>query len=163
MSPKDAIRSSIGLSERVIRAYINDLSDSDLLIRAVPGMNCVAWQLGHLISTERRLMEMVAPGVSPELPVGFAEAHNKEASGSDEHSGFRTLAEYQAVWKSQRSATLDALESFPESELDRTDPDRFPPFAPTAGAIFMMCGNHPLMHAGQFVPVRRLTGKPITI
>jgi hypothetical protein len=33
--------------------------------------------------------------------------------------------------------------------------------APTVGALFLLGANHELMHAGQFVVVRRKLGKPI--
>ena len=59
MSPKDALRLSIGMSEYIVNAYINDLDDAELLIRPVPGMNHIAWQLGHLIASERNFVEMV--------------------------------------------------------------------------------------------------------
>ena len=65
MSPKDALRLSIGMSDYIINAYINDLDDADLLIRPVPGMNHIAWQLGHLIAAERTFIEMVKPGLVP--------------------------------------------------------------------------------------------------
>ena len=29
---------------------IDDLSDSDLMVRPAPGCNHIAWQLGHMIS-----------------------------------------------------------------------------------------------------------------
>jgi hypothetical protein len=34
-------------------------------------------------------------------------------------------------------------------------------YAPTVGAALTMLGAHPMMHAGQFVTVRRKLGKPI--
>ena len=36
-------------------------------------------------------------------------------------------------------------------------------YAPTVGAVLNLIGVHDLMHAGQFVPVRRMHGKPIRI
>jgi hypothetical protein len=34
---------------------------------------------------------------------------------------------------------------------------------PTAGHIYLLIATHGLMHAGQFVPVRRKLGKPVVI
>jgi len=162
MSAKDVIRSSAGLSQQVIDSYLDGLTDKDILIRAVPGMNHIAWQLGHLIVSERGMAELVKPGSSPALPEGFAEAHGREATSIDDPSKFRSLAEYKALWKAQREATLAVLDSTPESDYDRTD-ESFPPYAPTVSALLLMTANHPLMHAGQFVAVRRLLNKPISI
>ncbi len=59
-----------------------------------------------------------------------------------------------------REASLAALEKVPDAALDQ--PTGIP-YAPTVGALFLMIGNHPLMHAGQFAVVRRKLGKPIAI
>ncbi len=163
MSPKDALRLSIGMSDYIINAYIGDLSDADLIIRPVPGMNHIAWQLGHLISAERRFVEMVKPGSCPALPAGFDEAHTKETTTLDDPAKFYPLARYQELWKAQREATLAVLDSVPESDLDRTDPEKYPEWAPTVAALLAMSGTHALMHCGQFVAVRRQLGKPIVI
>jgi len=163
MSPKDALRLSIGMSDYIINAYIGDLSDADLFIRPVPGMNHIAWQLGHLIAAEHRFVEMVQPGSCPALPAGFDEAHSKEMTTIDEPSKFCTLAKYQDLWKAQRAATLAVLNSVPESDLDKTDPEKYPEWAPTVAALLAMTGTHALMHCGQFVAVRRQLGKPVAI
>ena len=46
-------------------------------------------------------------------------------------------------------------------ELERAEAMR--DYAPTIGAVFNLIGLHAMMHAGQFVPVRRMLGKPILI
>jgi hypothetical protein len=163
MSPKDLIRLNLAASERFINTYLADLSDADLLVRPVPGMNHIAWQLGHLIAAERIFVEKIRPGACPPLPEGFAEAHNKQAASSDDPAQFLSREKYQEVWKAQRDATMSVLEGLPEAELDRTDPEKFPPFAPNVAALLAMCSTHPLMHCGQFVAVRRKLGKPVTI
>jgi hypothetical protein len=163
MSPKDAIRLGIDSSQMIIDAYIGDLGDADLLVRPMPGMHNIAWQLGHLIGAERHFMEIVKPGASPELPGGFTEAHSKEAAESGDDSKYLSKAAYQDLWKAQRAATLAVLDGAPEADLDKPDTEKYPHFAPTLAAIFAMCGTHALMHCGQFVAVRRKLGKPVVI
>lgn len=162
MSAKDVIRSSVETAHLVVDSYLDGLTDTDILVRAVPGMNHIAWQLGHLIDSERAMIDLVKPGASPALPEGFAEAHSKETTTSDDPTKFRSLEEYKALWKTQRDATAAVLDATPESEYGRTDPS-FPPYASSVGALLLMTANHPLMHAGQFVAVRRLLNKPISI
>ncbi len=73
MNAKDAIRSSANLSTLILKTYISDLDDADLMRRPVEGCNHLAWQLGHLISSEVELLESVAPGKGsscpPDLPM----------------------------------------------------------------------------------------------
>ncbi len=162
MNSKDVIKNTLDTSKMIMDSYTGDLADADLLVRPVEGMNHIAWQIGHLIGTERHFAEMIHPGSSPTLPADFEEGHGRKAFTIDDPSKFYSLARYRELWDAQRKATLAIIESLPDSELDRTDP-KFPPFAPTVGAVLNLVGTHPLMHAGQFVAVRRKLGKPIAI
>ncbi|WP_165244885.1 DinB family protein [Paludisphaera soli] len=163
MTAKDLIRSAYGSSEMIMKRYLDGLTREDLLIRAVPGMNHLAWQIGHLIAGERMMVEMIRPGSSPALPEGFEEAHSTKNAGDDDASKFLGPDEYTALWRTQREATLSLLDSMPDEELDRKDPEKFPAFAPTVGTLIHLAGTHPILHAGQFVPVRRLKGLPIAV
>jgi hypothetical protein len=163
MSPNDALKLSLNMSDFIINSYIGDLSDADLLIRPVPGMNHIAWQLGHLIAAEHRFVEMVKPGSCPELPAGFDAAHTKETTTIDDPAKFYPLAKYQELWQAQRAATLAVLDSVSEADMDTTAPEKYPEWAPTIAALLAMGGTHALMHCGQFVAVRRLLGKPVLI
>jgi hypothetical protein len=162
MHTKDAIRQSMTLGDRIADAYLKDLGDADLLARPVAGMNHIAWQLGHLIGSERNMVENVKPGSCPPLPEGFEEGHGRQTFGLDDPSKYYPLARYQELRRAQRAATLAVLEELSDADLDRADP-KFPPFAPTAGALMHMVGLHVLMHAGQWVAVRKSLGKPVTI
>ena len=162
MTAKDAIRSQINMSAMIVEGYLKDLSDAEILLRPVPGMNHIAWQLGHLIASERNFAEKVRPGSSPPLPEGFTEAHDRDQTTSDDPERFLPLARYQELGKAQRDATLAVLDALPDDELDRADPD-FPDFMPTVGAILGMVSAHPMMHCGQFVAVRRALNKPIAM
>lgn len=162
MNAKDVILNSMNTGEMVINAYIGDLEDKDLLIRAEPGMNHIAWQLGHLIGAERHFVEMVKPGASPALPPDFEEGHGRDKHKEDDPSKYYSRAKYQELLKAQRDASKAVLEGLSEEELARSGPE-FPAFAPSAMALMNMCGTHALMHAGQFVAVRRKLGKPVSI
>ena len=161
MNAKDAIRSSANVSMMVLKSYISDLEDSELLKRPTKGCNHIAYQIGHLISSEVQLLEMVAPGQSIGLPEGFAAAHSKEQAGDDDPAHFHDKATYLQLFDKVREATLAALDAYPESDLDKEAPEEMRSFCPTMGDVFTLIATHPLMHAGQFVIVRRQLDKPI--
>ena len=163
MHAKDAIRQTLDMSERIVNAYVGDLDDSDLLVRPVEGMNHIAWQLGHLIHTERTLVEGIKPGSSPPMPEGFEGNHSRENSTSDDPNQFLTKDAYLELMNAQRVATKDVLDSLPDEDLDAPSPERFRKMVPTVGAACMLAGTHYIMHVGQFVAVRRKRGKPIAI
>jgi uncharacterized damage-inducible protein DinB len=161
MNAKDAIRSSANLSTMVLKTYISDLDDADLMRRPGEGCNHLAWQLGHLISSEVQLLESVAPGQGVELPDGFADAHSKKACNNDDPAGFHGKQTYVELFDKVRAASLAALDAYPQSNLENPAPEDFRAFCPTIGDMFTLIATHPMMHAGQFVVVRRQLGKPI--
>lgn len=163
MNAKDAIRSAANLSTTVLKAYISDLDDGDLMRRPGKGCNHLAWQLGHLISSEIHLLNCVARGKGTELPPGFADAHSKASASSDDPASFHVKQTYVGLFDEVRAASLAALEAYAQSDLDRPAPEDFRDFCPTMGDMFMLIATHPMMHAGQFVVVRRQLGKPILI
>lgn len=156
---KNLVRQTIEMSDMVTRAYVEDLTDAELLLRSVPGANHIAWQLGHLIGGTRGFLAALGQP-APEVPAGFEAAHTRETAASDDPGRFATKAEYLRLMDQTKSASLAAVEAIAESDLDKPGPESMREYAPTRGAILMLLGTHWLMHAGQFVPVRRKLGKP---
>lgn len=165
MTAKDAIRATFSLTDRVLNSYLEDLSDAELLVRPVEGQNHIAWQLGHLIASEQMLLDAVKPGASPALPEGFAEAHGRDEAStrSDDPARFLPKARYLDLMQTQRQATLAALDALTDAEMDGPAPERFQAMLPNVGAYFTLIATHPMMHAGQFVSVRRKLNKKITM
>lgn len=163
MTAKDVILSAMTMGSMVLDRYISDLSDADLMRRPHPGCNHLAWQIGHLISSESSLVNMVCPGQGAELPAGFAEAHSRDAVGNDNPASFCSKKQYMDLAQQVRAATIAALQALPEERLDEPGPERMRSLFPTVAAFFLLIGTHPLMHAGQFVPIRRELGKPVLI
>jgi hypothetical protein len=161
MNTKDAIRSSANLSSMVLKTYISDLGDADLMRRPGKGCNHLAWQLGHLIASEVQLLEAVAPGKSIRLPAGFAEAHTKDNSNNDDPAAFQRKDTYVELFDKVRAASQSALDACSDADFDKPSPESLRSFCPTMGDIFVLIASHPLMHAGQFVIVRRQLGKPV--
>jgi hypothetical protein len=140
-------------------AYVQDLTDAELMLRPVPGMNHMAWQLGHLISSSSEMLGMIGqPGVA--LPAGFAEAHSKEAASCDDPKKFATKAVYLDLTEKVKAATVAAIEAVPDNKLEEASPEGMREYAPTTAAVLTLLGTHWLMHSGQFVAVRRKLGKP---
>jgi hypothetical protein len=116
-----------------------------------------------LINSEVGLISGVCPGQAAELPPGFAEQHAKDKCGVDDPAQFRTKQEYLDLFDQVRAGTLAALERLPEADLDKPSPESLRKRFPTVGAVLNLVATHPMMHAGQFVVVRRQLGKPIVI
>lgn len=154
------IRHSLTLPDMIVRAYLADLTDDDLLVRPAENMNHIAWQLGHLIASEHFHIEQVAPGAMPALPDGFGDRHSKETSTSDQRDMFLAKEEYLELMQQQREGTLALLENMTDEQLLAESPAEINYFGPTMGAVFAGEATHWMMHAGQWAVVRRKLGKP---
>jgi hypothetical protein len=161
MTAKDAIRYALISTQNMMGTYLGDLSDADLLVRPVQNANHIAWQLGHLIVSEQRLLSNIPGAKLVELPAGFAERHTKETSSIEPPRGFGTKAEYLNLFNKTREATLATLADMTDAMLDRPNPGQMKDFAPTLGNLLLLISNHTLMHQGQFSAVRRKLGKPV--
>src|SRR5690242_5905574 len=107
MNGTGAIESALKSSKHLVNWFLSDLSDADLLVRPVPGANHIAWQLGHLIDVECRLMASHLPGTAfPELPEGFREKHTRDNAGSDRAEEFLKKEEYLALFNKVRETSL---------------------------------------------------------
>jgi hypothetical protein len=159
MNAKDAICQIIEFSHLVTRSYVEDLTDADLFVRSVPGSNHIAWQLGHLIVGTGGMLAGLGQA-APVLPEGFETAHGRETAALDTPAKFATKSQYLALMEQTKEASLSAVHATPEANLDAPGPESMREYAPTVGAVLMLLGTHWLMHAGQFVPIRRKLGKP---
>ena len=160
MDSRQALQAGIASSEMISGNYLSDLTDQEWLMRAVPGINHIAWQLGHLIVGEHDMMEMVRPNSMPALPPGFREKHARGTESSDDPQAFCTKAEYLAAMKQQRAGTLAVLETMSDADLDQPAPESLRSFVQTVGHMFSLQGSHWLMHAGQWAVLRRKLGRP---
>lgn len=162
MNAREAITIALQGTGGMLPMYLGDLSDADLLVRPAPSANHIAWQLGHLISSEVQLISgQVSGAVYPELPAGFGKQHGKETSAIEPPKGFAAKADYLSLFAKVREATVANLQKLSDADLDKPTTGSMAPYAPNVGAMFLLVSNHTLMHAGQFTAVRRTLGKPV--
>lgn len=155
MDFKDAVRSSLNVADFMVGGYLADITNEELLERPVPGANHIAWQLGHLIAAERHLVEAAAPGSMPELPAGFAERYGRGKPVTDNPADYLLKDEYLQLAKQIRAASLRALDKLSAADFDKPIEGRVPPFVKKVGDAFVTVGSHWILHAGQWVVLRR--------
>jgi DinB superfamily len=156
MNVKDALKLGIDSGKMISMAYVEDLTDQEMLHRPCKGANHINWQVGHLTQSENMMINMAVPGSMPPLPADFAEKYTKDTATSDNPAAFLKKAELLKVFEQQRAGTLAALEKIKEADLDKPTGVEW---APTLGSLFAMQGTHWLMHAGQWAVIRRQLGR----
>jgi hypothetical protein len=163
MNVQQSLSAMLENSSRVLNAYIEDLSREDLMHKPAEGCNHLAWQLGHLIVSENNLIQMVRAGSGVELPADFVEHHGRQAFTDNDPSHFCDTKTYIELFDKVHAATHKLIASLNEADLDEPAPEMVRGRFPTMGHLMTLIAMHPMMHAGQFVPVRRTLGKPVTI
>jgi hypothetical protein len=161
MTAKDVLRTFLDPQGSLLTLYTQDLEDADLLVRPAPGANHIAWQIGHLLLSESRMLKEVPGAKMPSFPAGFPEQHDRATAEREPPKGFLTRDQYLTLYRTVRQATLSALEGLSETDLDREYTGGLKAVAPTLGRLFLLIGNHERMHSGQFSVVRRKLGKPV--
>ena len=68
MDIREVIAEGLKTSRLVLFRYIDDFSDADLYVRPVPKAHTTAWQLGHLVLSERMMMKGFGCKELVELP-----------------------------------------------------------------------------------------------
>ncbi len=162
MSFQSVAQELLGTSRYVMSAYLSDMTDEDILICPVAGAHHAAWQLGHLISSERRMVEGVRAGCGVDLPADFEAVHAKEVA-HEVVAGCLPIARYVELLSTQRAKTLALLLDLKESDFDRPAPEFMRGYARHVSSVFLSIASHELMHAGQIAVIRRLLGKPVVV
>jgi hypothetical protein len=145
------------------QGYLADITPAEMLVRPVDGANHIAWQLGHLITSERNLVEAAAPGSMPPLPDGFAERHRRDSKPSENPADYLSKDEYLQLAQKVRAGTLAVLDRFIDADFANPVTARVPPFVKCAGDCFATIAPHWTLHAGQWVILRRKLGRPVMI
>jgi hypothetical protein len=162
MGFQQALSRNLRQSYETIVLLVSDLSDADLLVRPVPQANHIAWQLGHLILRESRLIGSQDLGVEyPVLPPGFEAQHSDAAAGKEPPTGFLGKAHYLDLLAKAHGATMAALARLSDADLDRPTRGEVANLGPTLGDLFLFDAEQRGPHAGQFAIVRRILGKPV--
>ena len=153
MNAKDAARTTMNTADFMVESYLSDITPQEMLVRPAPGANHLAWQLGHLISAETRLVEAAAPGSMPALPEGFAEQHSKETAASDNPADFLSKDEYLKLAKISSSGDSEGAR---EHERRRSRQARERPSSAVRQA------RRRLLRHGRWTldPARRPVGRP---
>ena len=162
MTTHEAIMHTLETGIQLVKLYVEDMTDAELLTRPNPESHHVAWQLGHMISSECEMMQQLGFEM-PALPDGFAETYTPENAKSDNPATFHKKDQYTELLTAQRTATLEVLKNMDEATMDKSTPAPMSEYVDTVGRALNLIGIHQMMHAGQFIPVRRKLGKPIVI
>jgi hypothetical protein len=163
MKIQDAFKNNYETAVMVCGVYLSDLTDDESMQRPHSGCNHINWQVGHIIESENGMANSCVAGAVPPLPNGFAEKYSKETAACDDPSAFVPHSELLLIAKNQGDAILAMIDTMSAEDFDMPAPEAMQSYAPTIGAVVNMMASHWMMHAGQWVVVRRQLGREIVI
>jgi hypothetical protein len=164
MHAKDVLKIALESTHDMMKMYLGDLTDADLLVRPVPSANNTAWQLAHLIVAEKMLLGDQLPGAKyADLPAAIVSLGSERTGKVDPPEGYLPKSQYLEWFGTMRSATIAAVDKLGDADFDKPTTNMMAKFAPTLGALLILIANHTLMHGGQFTVVRRALNKPVVM
>ena len=162
MTGKEALKTALTSTQDAFNMYLGDLSDADILVRPVPSANNIAWQLGHLITSEVWLMSELPGATYPDTGMVMTD-YSKETALSGPKAGYLTKAKYLDAFAKVRAASIANVERLTDADFDKPTKGPMAKVAPRLGDLVILTANHTLMHGGQFTVVRRALGKPVVM
>jgi hypothetical protein len=158
-SVPEAMVFALKKSHLMMHRFVDDLKPHEFEHQPVPGVNCVAWILGHLTLTDRRHLTWLGVTDLPPLPAGFEERFKTTRTTATEQKGFGDPNELVALFDAHRQQLIDCLPTVDPARFLEPPSFQTPMFADRGeGTLFM--GLHVSMHAGQISVIRRSLGYP---
>ena len=154
----EALAFGIKSSKGMIDAFTADLTGKEWEHRAVPGSNCAAWLVGHLILTDRNVLKTLGITDLPELPAGF-ETRFSRAENAPHAESFGDPAILVPLFDKHRDMVTAAIMKMPAAQFDEALPKPHPRFS-KFGEYLAFMTIHVVTHAGQISTIRRSLGRP---
>lgn len=157
-TPNDVIAFSLKASHARFRMYLDGLKPTEFAHQPIAGANSVAWMLGHLALTDRRIAGLLGADLPP-LPAGFEERFKTTKQAAGTQTGLGDPADLLEVFDQSRRLLVAAVEKADAAALNKPLPTTNPLFSTAGEAAAFMAVHHGL-HAGQVTMIRRALGYP---
>ena len=138
--------------------YIDDLKPSEFAHQPFPGVNSVAWILGHLTLTDRRILGLLGAELPP-IPDGFETRFKATRRPAEVQTHLGEPTEMISLFDAHRLKLIDAVQRATPEALNTPLPNPIAA-AKTVGEAAAFMAVHVALHAGQVTLIRRSLGYP---
>ncbi len=155
------IRHGLEFSGSTLLTFVEDMRDAPLTFPTPNGGNHPLWVLGHLAVAECMLIQTFALGRSNPL-AHWMPFFGPNTTPTADPSAYPSLDEVIGAFKTTRAATLAALDSMSDADLDRPGkavPPEMAQFFGNVGMCFVHTIYHSCIHTGQVTDARRAAGR----
>jgi len=161
MNAIDLLVNRVVVARKWTQTLLNDIEETRWFDAPAPGVQHVAWQVGHLAASQTALMHFRCFGKKPEehVPAGFIAQFGRGSTPKAERSAYPPLPEIRVIFDRIQEETIALMKSISPAELSApTNGDPHPMFE-NKGQCFAMVAMHEAFHAGQIALTRRIFGK----
>lgn len=140
-------------------AKVEEMREHGTVFPTPHGGGHTIWVLGHLAYIEAQVIREFMLGESN--PLATWESMFDAAETSGDASSYPPFDQVLTACRETRERTLSLLQSYSESDLDRTSanvPDGFDDLFATHRHCFQYVADHWYMHRGQLADARRAAG-----
>lgn len=155
-TPSDVIVTQLRASQTLLHRMVDDLKPEEFDRPPCPGANTVAWMLGHLVRTERRILGFWGVEV-PKLAEGFDDQFAPTRKPAVEQPNYGDPKTLIAEFDRHRELLISAVASANADRLNQPLANPHPLFS-TLGAAAAFMALHVVMHTGQISILRRMLG-----
>jgi hypothetical protein len=155
------IRHALDSSATTLLTLAQDMRNASLTFPTPRGGNHPLWVLGHLAVTESQLTHSIILGRDHPL-AHWMGIFGPGTTPVADPVAYPSLDEVIRAFKETRAATLAALDSMTDADLDKASPGCPPEFAPVVGTLgkcLFAIIYHTSIHSGQVIDARRAAGR----
>jgi hypothetical protein len=152
----------IRFSRGMTLGFLEDLAPEDWFWQPAPGMNHIAWHVGHLAFAMyflclKRIRDRIEEDEAL-VSTAFLKRYKRESSPSADPAENFAVDELLRVFHGVFDRSMDELAKWDDASLDIPTFPPHPVFSTKLGGV-EWCSQHELMHCGQIVLLRRLRGR----
>ncbi len=143
------------------KGLLTDVEESRWFDPPAPGVGHVAWQVGHLASSQVALIHVRCFGreYTQHAPERFRQTFGKGSTPVADPTAYPPISEIRRMFDQLHRESIDLIRGMTDAELDEpTLGEAHPMFTTKAGAIGT-AAIHETFHGGQIALIRRLAGK----
>ncbi len=140
---------------------LEDIEEARWFAAPAPGVQHIAWQVGHLGSSQVALIHARCCGKSPDdcLPAGFREKFGRGSKPVPDGTAYPSIESIRGTFDRVHAETLELIRSFDADRLDEPATGEPHPMFKTKGECIATTISHETFHAGQIALTRRIFGK----
>lgn len=162
MSARDIAWEQIDAARRYSLSLLEDFSDRDWFRQPSEGVTHIAWQVGHLATSQYSLGLVRLRGEMPDdarlVPLAFREHFIRGSAPTADAQQYPSPAHIIEVLSRVHAAVAEEVAKHTNADLEQPQLGKpHPLFNTKIGGLFW-CARHEMLHAGQIGLLKRLLG-----